>query len=140
MTIYLAAAIPNVWFPSWKNQLTMISIGLSTNQVADLICDYNSYASYSDNIAPLMLKGEVISCVSHRNMGDKISHELWEYAPAYDDYGDELKPVIPLSKKEITPQKGDTVIALLNVVNTGSRIAKRGEFVPPTKWIKCTFE
>lgn len=138
MTIYVASSIPNAWFP--ENKLVMTSTGIELPEIVKLLCDIDHYASYSDNIAPLMLKSGVISCVGHRSMAYKIADKLWEYAPAYNDYGQPIKPVIPISRKEITPKNGDIIIALITVIKGESRIAKEGEiFTPPLRWVKCVF-
>ena len=139
MTIYIASSIPNAWFPE-SDKLSLIATGIELPEVVELLCDINYYASYSDNIAPLQLKNDVISCVGHHSMSQKIADEIWKYAPAYDDYGRQIKPVIPISKKEVTPCSGDTVIALITVIKGSSRVAKKGEiFTPPLRWVKCVF-
>ncbi|HEY9702572.1 MAG TPA: hypothetical protein V6C58_09010 [Allocoleopsis sp.] len=140
MTTYIASSIPNAWFPE-SDKLVMMSTGIELPEVVELLCYSDYYASYSDNIAPLQLKNSVISCVGHHSMSHKIADEIWKYAPAYDDYGRQIKPVIPISKKEITPKDGDTIIALITVIKGSSRVAKKGEiFTPPLRWVKCFFQ
>ena len=140
MTTYIASSIPNAWFPE-SDKLVMISTGIELPEVIGLLCDIDYYASYSDNIAPLRIKSEVISCVGHYSISNVISDKLWEYAPAYNDYGRQIKPVIPISKKEITPCSGDIIIALITVIKGSSRVAKKGEiFTPPLRWVKCVFQ
>ncbi|HEY9701954.1 MAG TPA: hypothetical protein V6C58_05890 [Allocoleopsis sp.] len=140
MTIYIASSIPNAWFPE-SSKLAMISTSIDLPEVVSLLCDADHYASYSDNITPLKLKNGVVSCVGHRTIADIMSDKLWEYTPAYDDYGRPIKPAIPISKKEIVPKDGDVIIALIAIIKGGSRIAKKGEiFTPPLRWVKCVFQ
>ena len=144
MTTYLASAIPNAWLPS-NSQTSLVIQSISVNEVVEEIFEYDHYESYSDNIAPAKLKKGVISCVGHQEMANKISHQVWERCDAYDDYGNPIKPIIPVSRMEVSPKRGDMVIAILNVIanpRSNSRLSQK-EFEQmdiPTKWVKCTFE
>ena len=139
MSIYLVSSIPNAWFPNAESDLVMTVTGLNMSEVIELICNIN-YSSCSDSIATLMLKDNVISCVAHSSMTEKISHSLWEYAPVYDDYGNPLFPKIPTSKKQITPADGDIVVGFLNIIKDPTRPIKKGDiYAPSTRWVRCDF-